>query len=171
MYDCTVHCHSAVFLCFLFLISSKVGIISNSFSLSSSNSSFFGLQNILKLHCLWIPVHFKNWDFFARVFSRHDFLIPYFSITFFLSKSGFKDCSQISDFSLKVSLFLQTLECFSIFSSKTKKSQQFYLYFRNLNPKFQKNWTKNAAIPVLPCFAREVSNLADQQCTAAWICY
>ena len=37
-----------------------------------------------------------------------------------------------------LALLAWKLECFTIFSDKAKHSQQFYLYFRNPNPKFWK---------------------------------
>ena len=39
-----------------------------------------------------------------------------------------------------------------------KQSQQFYLYFRILNPKFQKNQANSETAPALPCLAGELPN-------------
>ena len=63
------------------------------------------------------------------------------------------------------------LEWFTIFSNKLKMRQPFWMCFRTLNPKFQKNRTKTEAAPALPCLAGELPKLADRLCVAASICF
>ena len=53
-------------------------------------------------------------------------------------------------------MVIWTLECFTIFSNKAKLSQQFWMCFRTLNPKFQKNWTKTENASAVPCLAGEL---------------
>ena len=60
---------------------------------------------------------------------------------------------------------------FQTIFSKLKMRQPFWISFRTLNPKFQKNWTKTEAAPALPCLAGEPPKLADRLCSAASICF
>ena len=64
---------------------------------------------------------------------------------------GFSIAEFLSDFFNFMIFHVLIIECFAIYSNKSKQSQQSYLYFRTLNPKSYKNWTKIEAAPALPC--------------------